>query len=879
MLFRKDVNILILFLLFCTFSLSAVPLPYYAKTKFSVRHGLPTSNVTALTQDVNGVIWIGTDEGLASFNGAGFSSFDRSSAFLPSNHITSLYAASDGAVWIGTERGIVKEKQGTFVAYKNPNCAVYSITASDEGVLFVGTACGLFRVNGPMFVREPDVSFAVLSVARHPTGTLFFISEQGVLFRRDTDKVHRCAFSKDVSFTHLFVCGSTVCGSDSSGRLYAFIENNRIWSLVERGGTKAMKTLFSSYSGTLYALSPKRVLHVLRQGAWQAISQPLDYPFPTVQFVDREDNVWIGTHEGLFLFITGSFSFISFDSSSFTPPSLRLVSVSPSGSIVASDGRELFAGGINSKLRPVVRKPFSSVFSLFSDNNDSVLIATDKGVFIRSRQGKFSRFSAETGITLVYKDSRDVVWAAKHDTVLLFSGSGFKRLTPSRHARISALLEDRSGTMWIGTDKGLYKKERDRFVGYTTRDGMISDTVRFLSEDSLGNLWVFSENSGISLVTGSTVISLTSLNGLPGDTIYASVEAENGTRWFCSSRGIFSISKEHWQAYVRGKTKKVHAEKYGIGDGVPSLSCARSGSNAFAYDGKGTIVFATQHGLFAITPQSGKRRYLPQVVVARIMADTIPLPLSHKDIRVPEGTSLSFELSAVSIRHPDLLRFAWKLELPGNTWNEMDTSRRLTLDHLEPGSYSIRFKSFFADESTNSVPEETVHFIVMPKKRGVWWLWILFGISFFAPLVVWISKKRRKDVADHALSERDDVVNNDTPRYPPHLPSRLKHALEDEQLYTDPDLTLKTLAKKCGTNTATLSAFINGELDTTFYNLVNGYRLERVKTLLSDPKMSHKTVLFLAYQAGFKSKTTFNTMFKRETGMTPTAWRREHLSR
>ena len=75
-----------------------------------------------------------------------------------------------------------------------------------------------------------------------------------------------------------------------------------------------------------------------------------------------------------------------------------------------------------------------------------------------------------------------------------------------------------------------------------------------------------------------------------------------------------------------------------------------------------------------------------------------------------------------------------------------------------------------------------------------------------------------------------------------------------------------------------LSEVINSRLKKNFYDLVNGYRIEQVKKDLSDPAKSHLKILSLAFDAGFNSKATFNTLFKESTGQTPSDYRKSILN-
>jgi AraC-like DNA-binding protein len=103
--------------------------------------------------------------------------------------------------------------------------------------------------------------------------------------------------------------------------------------------------------------------------------------------------------------------------------------------------------------------------------------------------------------------------------------------------------------------------------------------------------------------------------------------------------------------------------------------------------------------------------------------------------------------------------------------------------------------------------------------------------------------------------------------------SRVIELMEVEKYYQEPELTLQDLADKLQVPSYQVSQAINEGLKKNFYDLINGYRIEEAKRLLLDPVNSNYTILSVGFEAGFNSKTTFNTVFKKFTGHTPTEFR------
>lgn len=98
-------------------------------------------------------------------------------------------------------------------------------------------------------------------------------------------------------------------------------------------------------------------------------------------------------------------------------------------------------------------------------------------------------------------------------------------------------------------------------------------------------------------------------------------------------------------------------------------------------------------------------------------------------------------------------------------------------------------------------------------------------------------------------------------------------AVKEEELYLDEHLTLMKLADHIGESSQKVSETLNRQMSTTFYNLVNRFRIAQAKQLLLDPKASHLSIEGIAYECGFKSRSTFFKFFKKEVGMTPTAFK------
>ncbi len=104
------------------------------------------------------------------------------------------------------------------------------------------------------------------------------------------------------------------------------------------------------------------------------------------------------------------------------------------------------------------------------------------------------------------------------------------------------------------------------------------------------------------------------------------------------------------------------------------------------------------------------------------------------------------------------------------------------------------------------------------------------------------------------------------------LRQQLQHSMEQDTLYLNTDLSLRDLASHLQTSANKLSWLLNEQIGKNFNEYINSLRLEAFKKKALDPTNEHFTLLGLAFESGFNSKTVFNSFFKKTEGTTPRSW-------
>lgn len=110
------------------------------------------------------------------------------------------------------------------------------------------------------------------------------------------------------------------------------------------------------------------------------------------------------------------------------------------------------------------------------------------------------------------------------------------------------------------------------------------------------------------------------------------------------------------------------------------------------------------------------------------------------------------------------------------------------------------------------------------------------------------------------------------------LRDQLLAVMDREHPYQDSELNLDDLARRLDTTPHKLSEVLNGQVGQTFYDFVNAYRVREVQRRIAGGEANHLTLLALAVDAGFSSKSTFNQVFKKHTGQTPSEYRKVALA-
>jgi AraC-like DNA-binding protein len=158
--------------------------------------------------------------------------------------------------------------------------------------------------------------------------------------------------------------------------------------------------------------------------------------------------------------------------------------------------------------------------------------------------------------------------------------------------------------------------------------------------------------------------------------------------------------------------------------------------------------------------------------------------------------------------------------------------------------------------------------------QTIWILPLALTGIFYALAYLGLRKSEVLSGPEQLQPEKKYEKSTLTPERSQRYLKRLQEAMEIEKVYTDGSLTLQKLAAKLSIPTQHLSQVVNEQLHQNILDFINTHRVEEAKRRLLDPARSHLSILAIAEEVGFNSKSSFNAVFKKHTNITPSEFRK-----
>ncbi|HAI84469.1 MAG TPA: hypothetical protein DCL43_12450, partial [Chitinophagaceae bacterium] len=432
------------------------------------------------------------------------------------------------------------------------------------------------------------------------------------------------------------------------------------------------------------------------------------------------------------------------------------------------------------KLNHLVDKSsLRSVFEgrMFLQVDNTLFIATNKGlVTLRNQKNSVNNFKiylpdksnpnaiSDRKITSLIQSTNRNIWIGTQEkglsVIQAFTARGtpvFKNYLPAygvkgalQNERVSCLLEDSKGRLWIGTYKGLhlYHPNTDNFSVYfqTNQVGksITNNTILCLTEDVHGNIWVGTQsglNKITNIVDGALQVSTyTRKDGLPNDYIHAVIADKKGIIWATTNKGIVRLNPTNNSIALFDKR-----------DGIASVVFSE---NASFKKSNGQFFFGGIEGVTFFHPDSiNVSNYQPPIYFTNLTVNNQPYETSNQATNTETHATpftetqhvvfnyqqniFSIQFAALDYHAPDKNLYMYKLQGFHSDWVFAGNTRTVSFTNLKPGTYTLHVKATNSDKVWNA-KETTLSITVLPPPWKTWWAYT-FYIALFI-FLLWLTR-------------------------------------------------------------------------------------------------------------------------------------------
>jgi class 3 adenylate cyclase/ligand-binding sensor domain-containing protein len=762
-------------LLFVAFTSLAVTAQRHYFENITSADDLPASKVYDVRQDSTGLVWLGTDGGLASFDGVNVVPFGPNTG-IASGGVRSLQIDAQKRVWCGHLGGGLSVSEGrrfrALTLTGEPLTADVTAIAQDgSGAMWLGTfGAGAIRLkevrlDGPVecerFTAGNGPGERITGITLRADGDLVFL-EAGVGLHLWSHKDGRF---RDLPIPGLLdQQGVTSYFEDDHGGIWVGTQDQGAFHhdpITKR--TVVYDLAAGMPSNFVYAFGQDGTGHIWI-GTWDAglvrVEKDGLRPFnrgngahsKTIRAItrDREGNLLIATHdEGLDIFKGDRFLQFSDDDG--------LVERHVWAVAEAADGRVWFGtnGGITildpASSGPMGRQQLSvqggdltsnTVRCLLPDG-DRVWIGTDGGLLEGTTDGGRPRSYFEDLLAVLAENKVTALGKGPGGDLLVGSINGLIRWRPGgvptvlRTAEglggnsVTAIHTDKQGTIWVGTASSGVSRISKALPDKATRIDLGEVvTPSCFTTDSEGRMWVGTQSQGIVVLKDGRVVQRYDIgSGLLSNSIRSLITDDNGHVWIGTNVGLNELHKG-------GTTFLAYTGRSGF-TGIEVSPGAVCSTRA------GDLWFGTAHGANLVMIDHGTDRAEVPLIAVRVLKvnleerdaiDGVDLSHTERDVRI--------EFGCVSLSDQGAVRYQYMLEGLERDWQPITPETDAHYPGLAPGNYVFMVKA----RNRSGVWSEPVryHFTVLPPWYRTWWFYTMLAITIGTVVLSYIKFRERQ---------------------------------------------------------------------------------------------------------------------------------------
>jgi ligand-binding sensor domain-containing protein/signal transduction histidine kinase len=738
---------------------------------------LPDDTVLSVIQGHDGYLWVGTLHGVARFDGLHFTAFDESE--LAGSRIHQLFEDSRSNLWVGTDNeGILHFKRNgeieRFTASQTGTSQpLISASEDDSGTVWLRLANGTV---GRYWSNKLDLVGQFNSVAAEKNGPLWLGTDAG-LFPIITPPGSRAMILQQelqAPITALkFLLASKTGGvwRFAGGRVEKWKNNRRERDLgaYPWGDKQVMAACEDDRGNLIVGTYGDGVYWFDERGSFTHLSNELLSHSSILSLTfDSEGNLWVGTNGG-------GLNRVKRKAFAVLPESYGVVvqSVSPDkhgGLWIGFNYNRVdhwTNGGVQHYALAENSQDAANTYAkaVFTDKDGRVFA----GTFSLSVQGQlllglfeltnntFQRVGILQKISAIFQDRSGKMWVGTEGGLALINDQSAKWFNvqdgmPS--ADVHAIADDAAGNLWIGTGNGLACLRDGKITSYHKSDsGLPGENISALLADSDGVLWIGTRGSGLTRFDGKHWTSYSTGDGLAGNSIGYLVEDREGYLWIGSNSGLTRVAKKSLNNFASGATRSINCRVYVEQDGLPTRQCTEGSQPAACAAPDGTLWFPTTFGLVYVNPATLKTNLLePPVVIESVLVDSIRqgtnlFGVSPSEIIVPPGKqNLEIHYASLNLGAADRSRYKYRLKDQQETaWSDDASGIRVaSYSKLAPGTYQFEVTACNEDGVWSSHPAALTVIIQPSLWQKGWFRGVIAAgvLAVIAALVYYFSTQK-----------------------------------------------------------------------------------------------------------------------------------------
>jgi len=769
-----------------------VPLISFAQSynfkNYSAEQGLPFVQVYSIFQDSKGNLWSGGYGGLSRFDGKAFTNYSPKNG-LANHWVTSIAEDKNGDIWAGTISGISKLEGKSFITFTKKHGLVgdyvNALTTDRYGNLWIATTTGITIYDGKIFT-------SLTSKNGLPTNniSLIYADKSGTIWMNSDSGVTKIVFdqgtSQDKSFSNYKIINGaykhqvTSITEDNTGVIWFGTGNGVVkYDGVEN---KVFTTNDGLFDNDILSVEKDKQSNSVWVGTLKGLNKISEngriesYRVSNMQsgnkveklFVDEEENLWLGTQNGLYRFRDPSFS-----------------------TYAEKEG---------------LNAPF--VFPVFRDSKKQLWAGTYDGGFYRYDKNKFKYFSEKDGLigTQMYAGTEDAqgnIWMGTNKGLSIYNGNTFKNYKGFEEGlksdSVTSILLDSKGQMWLGGNRGGAVWNGKKFKTFELKSDGENFDVWYLFEDSKKNIWMGTYLGGLYMFDGKNYYNYSQKLNLKSKSYFSVTEDKAGNLYFGSFDGVYiynpsaekilhvsekdglSSDLVYVMAFDTGchylyigtnqgvnkfdakkflQNGEINIQHYGQEEGLTSLE---TNSNGIWRDEDGTFWFGTVNGLIHFDPNAMNQNSAEAIInitSTRIFYNDTALPVNST---LPYYlNNISFEYIGICLTNPGKVRYKYMLAGYDKNWSPETKETFARYSNLLPGRYNFKVISCNNEGLWNKEPA-TFSFSISPPFWRTWW----FRLSVIAAIITFIAAFLRARTASirkkeaEKLSREIQLANNE----------------------------------------------------------------------------------------------------------------------